>query len=327
MAELERVWRVYEDGRHNAFTDLARWHEQWWLTFRNGKAHSSSDGVILVLRSADLETWELTARVETEDDDRDPHFIITEERLWIYFGSRTTEGQDQPVIRSLCTYTSDGSGWSQPTPIYEPHFFLWHPFWMEGEGFFGAAYQKHRPNLPGRGPSHFLRSLDGISWSYVSELQSAEEEPSEAHFHRQADGTLVGIVRWGNEKVGSTLVSSQPPYTDWETKKLNILVHAPYLLPVGDRLLLAGRCLNEQMPAHLSPGSDKYATALWWFEEDGPEPILLLPSAADNAYPGMVLSDDGSVIVSYYSQHEYLDQPGFQPSGPPASIYLAKVRV
>ena len=328
MATLERIWRAYEDGRHNAFTDLVRWRNHWWLAFRNGEAHSSLDGVILVLRSSDLETWELAAKIETEGDDRDAHFVVTDTDLWVYIGSWTIEGDQRGFIRSFCSSTADGSTWSQPTQVYEPHVWLWHPVWLEKGFFCCAAYGGQRiEGVNIYGPLLFLRSSDGTTWSQVADIAPPEEELDEAHLYRQPDGTLVGIVRseLTGEKLGCRLVRSHPPYTEWETKHLPTLVHAPCLLPVGDRLLVAGRCLNEQIPAHLSPGSWRSGTALWWLENDQLEPALWLPSGGDNAYPGMALADDGSVIVSYYSQHEYLDQPGFQPSGPPASIYLAKV--
>jgi hypothetical protein len=35
----ENVRRVFHNGEHNAFTDLIRWRDKFWLTFR-----SSSDG-------------------------------------------------------------------------------------------------------------------------------------------------------------------------------------------------------------------------------------------------------------------------------------------
>ena len=270
----------------------------------------------------------MTARIETEGDDRDPHFVVTDDSLWTYFGSWTSERGERGFVRSFCASSANGLAWSEPTQIYEPHVWLWRPSWLEDQGF-SCAPKEIRPSEQGnkRGPLRFLCSSDGICWSYLSQILPAEQKGSETHLHRQLDGTLVGIVRWGGGDGGCTLVRSQAPYAEWETKKLATLVHAPCLLPVGDRLLLAGRCLNEQMPAHLSPGSGKYGTALWWLEDDKLEPALWLPSGGDNAYPGMALADDGSVIVSYYSQHEYLDRPGFQEKGPPASIYLAKVGV
>ena len=38
-AELISVKKIWDAGGHNAFTDLLRWHGQWWCVFRESEAH------------------------------------------------------------------------------------------------------------------------------------------------------------------------------------------------------------------------------------------------------------------------------------------------
>jgi hypothetical protein len=54
---LVSVTRIWDGGAHNAFTDLIRWRNRWYCTFREGDAHVGGDGRIRVLVSDDGETW------------------------------------------------------------------------------------------------------------------------------------------------------------------------------------------------------------------------------------------------------------------------------
>lgn len=77
-AELVNVRKIWDQGQHNAFTDLIRWHGRWWCTFRESAAHVGGDGAIRVLESADGETCASAAFVTEKDINlRDPKFSIT----------------------------------------------------------------------------------------------------------------------------------------------------------------------------------------------------------------------------------------------------------
>src|ERR1041384_1204212 len=36
-AELVDNRKIWDKGGHNAFTDLVRWHDRWWCTFREAE--------------------------------------------------------------------------------------------------------------------------------------------------------------------------------------------------------------------------------------------------------------------------------------------------
>ena len=38
-AELVDHRKIWDAGAHNAFTDLIRWHDRWWCTFRESEGH------------------------------------------------------------------------------------------------------------------------------------------------------------------------------------------------------------------------------------------------------------------------------------------------
>ena len=92
-ATLVSVARIWDAGAHNAFTDLIRWRNRWYCTFREGDAHVGGDGRIRVLVSADGDKWTSAALVsEAGIDLRDAKPSITpDDRLMIVAGGSVYE--------------------------------------------------------------------------------------------------------------------------------------------------------------------------------------------------------------------------------------------
>ncbi len=109
MVKPIEVRRVYSDSKHNAFTALARFRNQYWLAFRTGKDHNSADGDILVLQSRDARTWTMALRLDLGPDDRDPQFLVTDKRLFLY--DPVMRGRD---LTTFVVFTEDGHTWSKP---------------------------------------------------------------------------------------------------------------------------------------------------------------------------------------------------------------------
>ncbi len=51
---VTRARKIYSDGRHNAFTGMARLGERTFVTFRSAVNHLTLDGRIRVIASEDL---------------------------------------------------------------------------------------------------------------------------------------------------------------------------------------------------------------------------------------------------------------------------------
>ncbi len=120
--ELVSVEKIWDRAPHNAFTDLIRWHDRWYCTFREAEAHVGGDGRIRVLESADGRRWEPVALLAEEGVDlRDPKLSITpDDRLMIvaggsvYRGTRTLMGR-QPRV----AFSRDGRRWTAPRRVLE----------------------------------------------------------------------------------------------------------------------------------------------------------------------------------------------------------------
>src|SRR5687767_12730239 len=76
-AEILEVRKIWDEGRHNAFTDLLRWKDRWWCTFREGEDHVGGEGAIRILTSTDGVTWESAAKLTEKGIDlRDPKLTV-----------------------------------------------------------------------------------------------------------------------------------------------------------------------------------------------------------------------------------------------------------
>src|SRR5678815_1926825 len=71
--EIVSIKKIWDQGNHNAFTDLIRWHDKWYCSFRESDAHVGGDGQLRVLESTDGEKWQSAALIgEKGIDLRDP---------------------------------------------------------------------------------------------------------------------------------------------------------------------------------------------------------------------------------------------------------------
>src|SRR5262249_49368619 len=81
-AELVELRKIWDQGAHNAFTDLIRFRDRWYCTFREGKGHVSLDGALRVISSVDGKSWESAALLTSKTADlRDPKITVTPDGL------------------------------------------------------------------------------------------------------------------------------------------------------------------------------------------------------------------------------------------------------
>ena len=66
ILSVEKIW---DRSPHNAFTDLVRFADRWWCTFREAQDHGPSIGTVRVICSDDGHAWE-SAAVLAEQEDR-----------------------------------------------------------------------------------------------------------------------------------------------------------------------------------------------------------------------------------------------------------------
>lgn len=317
------VRRLFHNGEHNAFTDLCRFRDRLYLTFRScpdgHMVHPTAS--ILVLSSSDGTDWQPVHQFRVPlRDTRDPHFLVFRDRLFVYTGTwysgATTlprEEYDLNQHLGYAAWTDDGADWRSPVML---------------EGTFGhyiwrAAAHGDRAYLCGRRKPQFeiktsgeprevealmLESEDGLIWRKRAVFQP--ESGDETAFLFEEDGSVIGVARThGNQE--AQLLRAAPPYTDWQRTGLGRSIGGPLLSRWGRDLLVGGRKSSaEQGPK----------TFLAWLVGGQLVEFAELPSAGDNSYPGFVALSPTRGLVSYYSSHEQ-DADGSKIT----AIYLAEL--
>jgi hypothetical protein len=202
------VRTVYANGKHNAFTALVRFRGQLFLAFRTATNHNSQDGDILVLTSADGQSWTEAYRVNVVPDDRDPQFLLAGQRLILY--DAAMRGAE---LTTYALQTEDGKTWSEPRAVYQPRFIVWKPCAYGGR-FYSGAHKKDEVS-GGKGREvHLIVSDDGLNWQKISTIRAGQWE-SETTLHFGPDGRLTAFLR---QKYGSPpcqILEAAAPYAEW----------------------------------------------------------------------------------------------------------------
>jgi hypothetical protein len=303
---VEPVAKIWDQGPHNAFTDLMRHDGRWLCVFREGKGHAAGAGTIRVLASADGKRWESTALLEDKDIDlRDPHLALAPDgRLMIVGGAAVPPTRD-PVRDhyTFASFSKDAKTWTAPERISASWDWLWRVTWHKGKAY-GVAY--------GSGPkeSRVYRAAlhasdDGRKFAKLTDFDI--KQPTEATIRFDGDD-MICLQRRDGMPNTAMLGRSKPPYKTWQWKDLGMYFGGPNFLRGPDsRWWATGRLLDKGKAQTVVGILDVAAGKL--------EPLLTLPSGGDTSYAGMVWHDD-QLWISYYSSHEMK-----------TCIYLAKVRV
>ncbi len=302
------IRRVFHNGEHNAFTDLCRFGDQLYLTFRScpdgHMVHPTASTIIM--RSKDNgSTWEQVHRFAVKDrDTRDPHFLIFHERLFVYTGTwwsgpGTIEPKDYDMNKMLgfAVWSDDGTTWTGPVML-EGTFghYIWRAASFRDKAFL-CGRRKPGFDIGPKGEGDQVQSLmlesdDGLIWKKRATFQ--EVAGDETAFLFENDGSVLGVGRHGGGK-NAQLLRSKPPYTDWDRKDLGQSVGGPLIVKWGERVIVGGRKTTSGKGA---------TTALYWLEGEALQEFAEFPSGGDNSYPGFVALSKNRALVSYYSSHE-----------------------
>jgi hypothetical protein len=284
--------KIWDQGPHNAFTDLVRFQDRWFCVFREGQGHVSPDGALRVITSVDGETWESAALITSDNSDlRDAKITVTPDGQLMLCGAEALHDKSQNTHQSLAWFSSDGRNWSEKHAIGDPDFWLWRVTWHKGTAY-GIGY--------GCGDDKSIRlysSSDGKQFETLVERLHDVGYPNETSIVFADDTAYCLLRRDGraNEPNTGLLGISQAPFTDWEWKDLGTQIGGPHMVRLPDgRFVAAVRLYDKQV-----------RTSLCWVDPQAGKltEFLALPSGGDTSYAGLVLHGD-ELWVSYYSSHE-----------------------
>ena len=308
---LYTVSKIWDQGNHNAFTDLIKFGGKYFCAFREAGAHvpqkPEDDGKIRILVSTDGVAWETAALIVKDGIDcRDPKLSITPDgRLMVLFdGAIYRDGVNYGRTDHVSfSENSEGKWFSTPQPIIRgqdvPAGWLWRVTWDRYTGY-GVMYQSSNIYL--------LSTTNGINYTLVTKL-NVTGSPNESTVEMLGNNKMRIVVRrdQANNNTGYIGYSGKD-YTEWTWTDLGVRLGGPHIitLPNG-KTIIGSRSFR---------GDGTTRTSLFELnnQTNNMTELLELPSGGDTSYPGFVVVGN-ELWVSYYSSHDAK-----------TSIYFAKVR-
>ena len=308
VAEISdfEIVKVYDAAPHSAFTDIIRFKDTFYITFRTGTAHvpgkqtGEGDGEIPILSSNDGKNWQLIDLLTKKTFDlRDPKLSVTPGgRIMVLMGgSIYVDGKLTGREPQVSFSDKDGKNFSQPQPVVfdaamqNELGWLWRVTWHGNTGY-GTGYSIPLGADKKEWVLFLVKTTDGINYDLVQKFDRTNQ-PNEATARFLSNGDMRIFLR--REAGNGELGSAPAPYTDWKWDDLGMRVGGPEMLVLPNGKLVFGHRLYESSGA---------STVLSVQGADGKLRVIArFPSKGDTSYPGFVVHD-GKLWMSYYSSHE-----------------------
>jgi len=315
--DVSNVRKVYDNGHHNAFTDLTLFREVFYLSFRSClDGHGvSPNASVIILSSKDARKWKQVHTFSVPNrDTRDPHFLVFKDRLFVYTGTwYSGKGQARSNIDlelnlhlGYASWSGDGAKWSEPI-LLDGTFghYIWRAASF-GEKAFLCGRRKIGFEVGPKGEPNEIESLmlesdDGLIWRKRAVFQETAGDETAFLFDQQ--GGILGI---GRRRGTAQLLQSNPPYKKWIRRNLDRHIGGPLIAKWGERTVVGGRHSTNRGPK----------TSMCWLVGGELHEFAELPSGGDNSYPGFVSITPTNAVISWYSSHEGK-----------SSIYMADLEV
>ncbi|MFA6716977.1 MAG: hypothetical protein WC082_05100 [Victivallales bacterium] len=319
--------KIFSDGNHNAFTGLAFFEGKYYLCFRNGTGHASNESFQIIMTSSDGEKWNILQKNLMKNlesitvDYRDSYFLPLKDKLFLYSCCTPVDndGKRGKSYTQLQTISRSSQCVHEPQTVCRD-IVLWKPIKVENT-FYAAGYGKDHS---GNYEIDFYVSEDGLNW----EKQSHISEGSETVLYSSGKDSLTAFVRTEASPYHLKIFQSNKPFEKWiQISEIPQIIQGFHIIETGNKVYLIGRERPDYMETadKNNPSLSRHRTKIWLFENNGLAEVLELPSLGDNAYPGTALMPDGTLLISYYSQHEC--GGGEWRKEMPADIFLAAVEI
>ncbi len=245
----ENVVKIWDKAEHSAFTDLIRFNDAFYCTFREGSDHAGGkDGKVRIIKSTDGKVWNNVALLEKGGLDlRDPKLSITPQgKLMVIMGGSVYENREMlERIPQVSFSNQDGNKFSVPENIYidtevkNSWDWAWRVTWHKGVGYVIDWKYEHNGGKP-TGLTYLLRTEDGKNYDKVAYIDvSGYPNESTIRFDEK-DAMYILIRRDGKDKMG-ILAKGVPPYNDFQFQELGIRLGGPNFLIEDNKLIIGSR--------------------------------------------------------------------------------------
>jgi hypothetical protein len=294
--EVEKIWDL---APHNAFTDLVRFKNAFYCTFREGSGHvPGTNGTIRILKSPDGKKWASAALLEKSGFDlRDPGFSVTSDgKLMVLMGGSVYEnGKLLGRNSHVSFFDAETEKFCDPQPvkfdksIKSETNWLWRIKWFNNLAY-GVIYswQDTVSSIS------LLSSGNGIDYTLVKSFDIGGR-PNETALRFLPDGEMIILVRREDKDQDGMMGRSKYPYRDWEWINTGFKLGGPnFIITPSEDLIIGTRIYDKDGPQ----------TGLLCKDGEGKfHRFLVLPSGGDTSYPGMAIHKK-RLFISYYSGHE-----------------------
>ncbi|MCX5660477.1 MAG: hypothetical protein NTW19_12250 [Planctomycetota bacterium] len=314
---VRSIRRIYADSNHNMCTGAAWFAGALFVGFRQGDAHVSPNGKVIVLRSRDEGvSFEHVALLRGQVDTRDAHLYKVGEKHLHCVCFETV-----PTCITGTAWTEDGLTWSPYTRYTGADgWWLWHPECRDGKHYAVGYTWASSTNGLGIDAIAWFESDDGIAWRKIAILRQGSEIPSETNLVFRDNGEALLLVRREGGQMWPLLMTSKPPYREWTTQEIEVPIVGLAMWLVGDEIWFAGRWF-------LKPSVAQMGVFRLEAGNSGGKPVLqmVLPAGPgfDFSYMGVARHplNSSRFALSYYSNHTAPDDPKVDQWSHPA-IYL-----
>ncbi|PWB50460.1 MAG: hypothetical protein C3F13_16035 [Anaerolineales bacterium] len=321
-------WTVFDNGLHNAFTDLVVWRDMFWLAFVSSPSHfASRRSRIVLMCSSNARNWEQVSRLDGGGEDiRDPKLAVIHDRLTIY--ALLNRSFDPQPYRTVHFDSADGESWSSFTVVGPAGWLLGKPKTVDGRTWFAPAHHLQK------GAAQLLCSINGLDWQPVSTLRDGGGA-DESAIDFLPDGHLQAVTRIeagglsGSRRAGTLLSVAEPPYTRWTQVYSKVSrLDGPTLFSFAGKCYAVGRSQPYTGDWLNGQGSifARKRTSLYRLDGAGLTWLADLPSTGDTAYAGTAILN-GKVIISYYTNNPRRDLPWIIGMFSPTMVRVVSVPI
>ena len=311
--EIEKVECIWWDGYHNAFTNIIKFKENYYCTFRHATSHGLiGKGEIYVLKSSNLKEWELIKKFPALRDSRDPKLFMFKERLGVLFFAYP-DIETKKLRDGYISYSDDGENFSDLIKISKDNLCFWKIRNYKGVLYATAYSAGEKKENWG---SYLFASKDGKNFEKLTTILKGEyANETDLFFEEKKCYAVVRRVK-RNIRQNSVLGISEYPFKEWKTYYLNEIIMAPAIFKFKEKLYVAGRIIEDE----------NYKTAVLSIdiEKKKVKKEIILPSGGDTSYCGSIVEND-NLYLSYYSQHE-LEKKESKVGENASGIYLAIIK-
>lgn len=300
--------------------DIVQYREFYYIAFRTAPTHFASEKTqLVILRSADRQSWERAGAFQVGRDIREPRFLVFNDTLFLYFfhaGTHPLKFEPQHIYAT--SLTEDGS-WKEPERVFKPGYVVWRVRSF-GDTAYMSVYHGAGIYTTGDRPGdlRLLTSRDGYTWQPISEKPQVDTvSAEEGAFLFDAEGNLYATVRL---ETGGALVCRASKYdlSKWECVYTPDKYDSALMFRHGPEFYVIAR---RNVAGPFASGADwlppswrrgwwmarwsltRKRTALYRLDKENLtlSPVLDFPSKGDTAFAGIVPLDKHSYWLANYS--------------------------